>query len=69
MILSDEKFDYAFDLAKAGFSIRRISKTAGIARQTAQDIQQAYRLMQEDEYGVIMPKNKGGYWDHKKFKF
>ena len=65
-IISDEKVLLLIKLAEAGKSIREMAKIAKVAKQTAQDYQQASRLYQEVECGIIIKKRKGGYWDHKK---
>ena len=67
-IISEEKFELAYELALQGKSIREIAKGAGIAKQTAQDIQQARRMIIEDETGCESPKVMGGFWDHRKHK-
>lgn len=53
-MISDEKVELLLDLAAAGKSIRAMAKIVGVAKQTAQNYQQAYKCLKEEE------ENKGG---------
>ena len=59
--ISDKKVELLLTLAREGKSIREMAYIAGVSRQTAQNYQQAYRQVREDE-GMVIKKNKGGYW-------
>jgi len=65
-IISDEKFELAWDLAVKEFSVRDIAKIAKIAKQTAHNICFGVQQMRADEGKLIPEKKKEGYWSQKK---
>ena len=46
--ISDDKVELLLDLAEEGKSIRKMAEIAGVAKQTAQNYQRAYKWIQEE---------------------
>lgn len=46
--ISDEKVELLLDLAEEGKSIREMARIVGVAKQTAQNYQQVYKELKED---------------------